>query len=271
MKTHLLLAVTAACDAYFADEPGYRIPPDQLALPDVSLEPDEAAVVGLAAKVWEHARLAETTTEAIRKLGGLGVDVDPAALELVEPRLGAEEPSFDAFWEAVQERTPVRFDYHRSGTPEPATRHLQPWGVVRYSGRWYVVGFDTDRGAERVFRLSRVTGDVHPDGSPGSYLVPADTDVRAVTKRLAQPSFGQTITLLARTGTAIWLRRVAESVDAGVPGPDGTDDWDRLAVPGSAADADDILTLGADVVVESPQQLRDEIVARLRGVVGAAR
>lgn len=256
-------------DAYFSDEPGYRIRPDQLALPEVALEADEAAVVALAAKVWEHARLAETTTEAIRKLGGLGVEVDPAALELVEPRLGAEEPSFDAFWEAVQERTPVRFDYHRSGTPEPATRHLQPWGVVRYSGRWYVVGHDTDRAAERVFRLSRVTGEVRADGKPGSYLVPADTDVREVTKRLARPSFGQPTVLLARAGSAIGLRRVAASVETDVPGPDTASAWDRLSVPGSAADADDILALGADVVVLEPAQLRDEIVHRLRLVVGA--
>ena len=38
------------------DEPGYRIRPDVFALPAISLAPDEAAVVGLATKVWEHAK-----------------------------------------------------------------------------------------------------------------------------------------------------------------------------------------------------------------------
>ena len=43
-------------DAFFDDEPGYRIRPDEFALPEISLTADEAAVVGLAAKVWQHAR-----------------------------------------------------------------------------------------------------------------------------------------------------------------------------------------------------------------------
>src|SRR4029079_14716176 len=52
-------------DAYFADEPGYRIRPDEFALPDTPRTADEAAVIGLATRVWEHARLAEATTEAV--------------------------------------------------------------------------------------------------------------------------------------------------------------------------------------------------------------
>ncbi|MDQ3484424.1 MAG: WYL domain-containing protein, partial [Actinomycetota bacterium] len=121
-------------DPYFDDEPGYRIRPDEFALPEIDLEPDEAAVVGLATKVWEHARLAKATTEAVRKLTAAGVDVDVAALEIAQPRLSADEPSFDVFWEATCERTPLEFEYLRSGQAAPATRHLQPWGVTRYSG-----------------------------------------------------------------------------------------------------------------------------------------
>src|SRR4051812_32689352 len=44
-------------DASFDDEPGYRIRPDEFALPAISLTADEAAVIGLATRVWEHARL----------------------------------------------------------------------------------------------------------------------------------------------------------------------------------------------------------------------
>ena len=167
-------------DTYFDDEPGYRIRPDRFALPAIDLEPDEAAVVGLATRVWEHATLAKATTEAVRKLTAAGVEVDPSALDIAQPRLAADEPAFDVFWEAVCERTPLAFDYQRSGSNRATTRHLQPWGVTRFSGRWYVVGLDTDRGAERVFRLSRVLGEVRRDGQPASYDIPADVDVKAV-------------------------------------------------------------------------------------------
>ena len=153
-------------DPLFDDEPGYRISPDDFALPEIRLEADEAAVVGLATRVWEHARLAEATTDAVRKLTAAGVEVDLSALDLVEPRLSADEPAFDVFWDATQARQAVEFDYQRPGYPQPLERHLQPWGVVRHAGRWYVVGLDTDRGEERVFRLSRVVGDAAPDRWP---------------------------------------------------------------------------------------------------------
>src|SRR6476646_2428532 len=69
-------------DAYFDDEPGYRIRADALALPDVELTADEAAVIGLATRVCDHSRLAEATTEAVRKLTALGVPLDVSALEI---------------------------------------------------------------------------------------------------------------------------------------------------------------------------------------------
>ena len=64
-------------ESYFDDDPGYRIRPDDLSLPDIDLSPDEASVIGLATRVWQHAKLAEATTDAVRKLSALGVPVDP--------------------------------------------------------------------------------------------------------------------------------------------------------------------------------------------------
>ncbi|CAI9414539.1 helix-turn-helix transcriptional regulator [Nocardioides sp. T2.26MG-1] len=258
-------------DAYFDDEPGYRIRPDEFALPDVSLTADEAAVIGLATRVWEHARLAEATTEAVRKLTALGLPLDVSALDIAQPRLSADEPSFDVFWEATQERTPVEFEYRRSGATATTTRHLEPWGVVRYSGRWYVVGLDTDRGEERVFRLSRVQGEARRNGQPGSYDVPPGTDVRATTMRLApEPATGHA-TLLVREGSGLALRRDAESVEPGVPGPDDRTGWDRVVISrGGPGVADEVLGYGPDVYVEEPASLRDEVVRRLRAVVAAS-
>lgn len=255
-------------DAYFDDEPGYRIRPDEFALPAIDLAPDEAAVIGLATKVWEHATLARATTEAVRKLTAAGVDVDVTALEIAQPRLAADEPSFDVFWEAVCERTPLEFDYTRSGSLTSTTRHLQPWGVTRYSGRWYAVGFDTDRNDERVFRLSRVQGEARKVGAPGSYEIPPDVDIKEVARRLAPAPSAERAVVLARSGSAWPLRRAADSVEAGVDGPDDRTAWDRLVLTrGPVGLADEILTFGADVYVEEPTTLRDQVVARLRGVV----
>ena len=258
-------------DVYFDDEPGYRVRPDQLALPDISLTSDEAAVIGLATRVWQHARLADATSEAVRKLSALGVPIDETALDIAEPRLSADEPSFDVFWEAIQERVPVAFDYRRSGATRTSTRHLQPWGVVRHSGRWYVVGHDVDREQERVFRLSRVQGEARRDGPPGSYEIPAGTDVRATALRLARPPATGEAVLLVRSGTGLALRRDATQVDHDVAGPDARTAWDRVRIQRAADEAaDEVLGYGDAVYVESPSTLRDEVVRRLRATVEAA-
>jgi proteasome accessory factor B len=251
-------------DAYFDDEPGYRVRPDQLALPDISLSADEVAVVGLATKVWQHAKLARATTEAVRKLTALGADLDVSALDIVEPRLNADEPSFDVFLEATQERQAVTFGYRRPGQTESMTRHLQPWGVTRYSGRWYVVGFDTDREAERVFRLSRVEDLPRKAGPPGAYEVPPDVDLGEVARRLAPAVSTERVVLLVRPGAGVSLRRGAEVLASGVTGPDGAGDWDRLAVDRAAnAVVDEVLAFGRDVVVEGPPDVRQRVVDRL--------
>lgn len=254
-------------DAYFEDEPGYRVRPDELQLPDIELDADEAQVVGLATKVWEHARLAEATTGAVRKLTAAGIPVDPEALELVQPRLGADEPAFDAFWEAARDHQAVEFEHGRPGQPVTA-RRLEPWGVVRHSGRWYVVGRDLDRADERVFRLSRVQGEPRPVGRPDAFEVPVGTDIRDVARRLVPAAPADPVTLLVRVGHGHGFRRAADRVEKGVDGPDGSTGWDRVLLPRGGADlAGEVLAHGPDVVVESPAALRDEVVARLHAFV----
>ncbi len=255
-------------DKAFEDEPGYRIERSAFELPDIDLTPEEAAVIGLAARVWQHAGLASATSDALVKLKAAGVSVDRAALNVVQPQLTAEEPAFEPLWHATRTRTPVRFGSRRSSAPRAATRHLQPWGVVSSRGRWYVVGLDTDRGAPRIFRLSRVQGEVLTDGPAGSFEVPAGTDLREVTRSLAPPPADRTAEVLVRAGAAHGLRRHARSSTE----PEAGSGWERLTVTYGATEAfaDELLGYGADVVVLAPADVRETVVRRLREAAGAA-
>jgi proteasome accessory factor B len=258
-------------EALFEDEYGYRIRPDSFELPEIELTADEAAVIGLATKVWQHARLAEATTEAVRKLTASGVEVDLTGLDIVEPRLAADEPAFDVFWEATQVRRAVVFDYRKRDSDLVESRHLQPWGVARYAGRWYVAGFDTDRGAERIFRLSRVEGTARAVGKPGAYEVPPGTDAGEVARRLAPQPRTERVVLLVRKGAGLALRRDADAVEEGVPGPDPATPWDRVTLTRSeTGTADEVLGYGDSVYVEAPEALRERVVARLSTATGAA-
>ncbi len=253
-------------DRAFEDEPGYRIRRGAFELPDIRLEGDEAAVVGLAARVWQHASLAEATTGALVKLRAGGVDVDTGALSAVEPHLATPDPAFDPLWDAVVTRTAVRFSYRRPGG-DPAPRRLQPWGILSWHGHWYVVGHDRDRDAVRMFRLSRIEGGVGKEGRAGSFKVPEGTDIRALARNLApeEPAAG-TAALRVRSGSGFDLRRSASRVDR------LDDGWDRVELSFAAVDgmADLVASHGADVVVETPEELRGAVVSRLRAMAAVA-
>ncbi|WP_408899464.1 helix-turn-helix transcriptional regulator [Nocardioides sp. R1-1] len=258
----------ATIDPLFEDEVGYRIPPEAFALPDVELTPEEAAVVGIASRVWQHATMAQATTDAVRKLTAAGIDVDLDALEIARPLLTAEEPAFERCWVAVCERNAIEFDYQRPDSDAPMRRRVQPWGVVRYSGRWYLVGYDADRDAERVFRLSRVRGEVRLVGPPGAYDVQPETDVREIARRMAPPVPTTTAVVLVREGAGHGLRRSAERIETGVPGPDDRTSWDRLVLARPTQGlADEVLSHGPDVVIVEPAAIREQVVARLREAV----
>ena len=253
-------------DPLFDDEQGYRVARSAFELPEIDLEADEAAVIGLAARVWQQAGLAAATSDALMKLKAAGVEVDREALNVAQPRLAEDEPSFERFWEAVSTRRTVSFDYRRSTAAQPTTRHLQPWGIVSYRSRWYVVGFDLDRDDHRLFRLSRVVGEVAFTGPEGSFTVPEGTDIRALTSRLAPDTGERTAVVLVREGRALALRHRAGTVE---PADEG---WDRLEVAFGRTDAlvDELMTYGDDVVAVDPEELRSMVVERLRAVAGAA-
>ncbi len=252
-------------DRFFEDEQGYRIKRDAFELPDVDLKPDEAAVLGLAARVWQHAGLAAATSAALVKLRAAGHDVDREAIDALQPRVVADEPAFDDMWEMTISRTPVRFGYRRAGATEVVERHVEPWGVVTSRERWYVVGHDRDRGEPRLFRLSRVVGEVRADGRPGDFEVPEGTDVRALTASLEPRRTPATAVVLARKGSAALLRRRATDLVEDVAGPDDRTPWDRLTVTTYAVDelAEDVLSHLGDVVALEPADLRERVVSRL--------
>jgi proteasome accessory factor B len=148
-------------------EPGYRIARRDYALPDIPLEPDEAAAVGLAARLWRHAGLAAAASSGLTKLRAAGIEVDPHATLGVEPVVTVD-PAFEPLTAAVRDRCAVTFDYRTPDDDAAASRRLQPWGVVCWRGRWYVVGHDLERKAERCFRLSRIVGQVKRTGRSGA-------------------------------------------------------------------------------------------------------
>jgi proteasome accessory factor B len=246
----------------FDTEPGYRIARRDYALPDVHLEPDETAAVGIAARLWQHAGLAAAATSGLLKLRAAGIDVDLQSTLGVEPVVTVD-PAFGPLQAAARERQEVAFAYRTPEDDAAQPRRLQPWGVVSWRGRWYVVGHDLERDATRSFRLSRVTGPVRTVGPSGAYTPPPDADLMSHVARWSGPvEHPNRATVLVRPGRAAGVRRFAEEV---TPGPDG----DLVVLSYSDPDgfARWVVRYGADVVVVAPEEVRKATVARLRDLV----
>ncbi|MFX4287139.1 helix-turn-helix transcriptional regulator [Janibacter sp. G349] len=247
----------------FEDEQGYRIDRRDYALAPVELTTDERAVVGLASRAWAHATMAGTAATAWRKIAA-DDEVGEDPFVGLEPQLGGTEPAFEPLKDAVLQSTPVRFDYARPGAGGSRPRHVEPWYLTAWHGRWYLVGHDLDREAARVFRLSRIASAVTSTGEAPTVPVPDDLDpVSMIAATDPAPGQASPVALRVRVGTGHGLRRRATSVTS----LDG--EWDRVELDHSDLDGfvSEVVSHGSDVVVEEPAQLRTAVVDRLRAVV----
>lgn len=250
----------------WSDEIGYRIARRDYELPEISLTPDEAAAVGLAARMWRSASLSEAASMGLIKLQAAGLRTDGPLPADVDPRVDAGEPAFEPLLDAVREGRAVRFGYRGAAETAPRPRTVEPWGVVSWHGRWYLVGHDRDRDATRAFRLSRVVGTVEPVGSAGEVAPPAGVDLRGQVAAYAAEPVAATATVRVRSQRAADLRREAAHVERIEPG------WDRLTVGFADVErfADRLVVYGGDAVVDGPPEVRAAVVDRLRRIAGEA-
>ncbi|MFI7326759.1 MULTISPECIES: WYL domain-containing protein [Streptomyces] len=242
---------------------GYLARRDSNRLPPITLDAEEAAALGLAAKVWQQARLAGAASGALQKLRAAGMPEAEDAYEVhsaLEPRIPVHEAAFEPLMLACRDRRPVTFDYRKANSARAEQRQVEPWTLECWRGHWYLAGWDRERGAERVFRLSRITGKVRSRAGAFSAEVPDVVTVRETVESWAGETATRTARIRLRAGAGYPLRSRATAVR------ERGDGWDELEIPyGHGLDAW-LVEFGPDVVVEEPADLRADVVDRLRAV-----
>lgn len=262
------------------DELGYRIDQDAYALPPIDLTPAELGVLSLAAQFWQDKTLQTDINRAMVKLRAAGAG-DPSvdALAGLAPSVRAVGDAYGPLMEAIEARRAVTFSYRAAYNGAVLTRHVEPWRIAARDGGWYLMCFDRDRQAPRVFRMSRIESRVRITGPAGAYEIPdfetdvmlgkAHGEVRAAVVAVRPERAGA---LRARAKPVPEGEREAYSErlprPVGVSAGDRDGDhagWDILEVPyrslsGMASEA---AGYGAALVVLEPEPVRNETLRRL--------
>jgi predicted DNA-binding transcriptional regulator YafY len=153
----------------FTGEELYTLRRDEYFLPELKLDEDELAALQTALYLLEGKfAYAEPLRLALQNLAlgrpGLS-DESPTQtavrVELRDPDYSAELAGRLTKLEgAISKQRTVKFDYWTIARDETAERTVNPFALFSDNGVWYVVGLDTDKGEERMFRVSRIRGDL---------------------------------------------------------------------------------------------------------------
>lgn len=234
----------------------YRLDASSYQLPPVEFSPEEAMVLGIAGGMGTTGGLSDFSLSGWTKIAASGASRNLSGAPVYTAvnditRLAPEV--ITSVLAAVRNRLRITFSYRANPAAEPVRRVMDPWGVVNRDSHIYIVGFDVDRGAPRVFRALRVS-DIKRSHHPAEHPVPTET-LQVLVERALQRGEKVDARLIIPVGKA------QELMDAGEKQPDGTvmlrnvdRDWLVRTAAGYAP----------EVQVVEPGGVRQEVISLLR-------
>ena len=233
------------------------------------LEEKKVTFAQLSEHAWAYTAEGDPNTGII--VGDDSVDPDAAVAITTAtgpPGLRGSEDVLGILLSAIDSGRAVQFAHRPNRSAPYVDRTLEPWGVVTYRGRWYVVGHDRDRDAPRTFRVSRIGDGVRAVGPDRAVTRPDGVNLRDIVHRaVAEWPAGEQARVWVAEGRATALRRQALRASPSARGGRG---GDEIVVDIGMVDrlAREIAGYGADAVVLEPESLRDNVIGRLRAQAG---
>lgn len=154
----------------------YRLNEDSVFSPDdVSMTPTQIMLMNMALDATTHV---DSHLRALLDLS-LRATADETPAD-DRPRHGLprveSDAGLDILVHAIHQKIPVTFPY--ASETEVDMRTVEPWRLPLRGNAIYLWGFDLDRQAPRMFRVSRILGQIELLGEPGDcdHEIPADAD-----------------------------------------------------------------------------------------------
>ncbi|MFN2431002.1 MAG: helix-turn-helix transcriptional regulator [Cryomorphaceae bacterium] len=166
---------------------------------------------------------------------------------------------------AIKSRQVIRFSYAKYTGGEQKQYHLHPYLLKEYRNRWYVIGFNPDKGAVVVFGLDRMVGEVtvtaetfdpNPDFDPSIYFEHS-IGITAVD------SAPERIHLRFSTLTGKYVESQPLHASQKIIHNDEVALEIELSLCITKELVMQILSYGSDVEVKSPEKLRQQIARQL--------
>ncbi|MBV8990533.1 MAG: WYL domain-containing protein [Solirubrobacterales bacterium] len=199
------------------EQENYSLPPENFHLPPIEFTDEELAALRTALQLLDgEFAYAEPLRLALQQISwgrpsplttpeqhtvALGITGSAGGHE-ISGRLAKIET-------AIFRRKTILFDYYTMERDELGSRRVDPYQLLYQGGQFYVVGRSHERGAIRVFRLSRIRGKVgYATKAEHDFQRPADFDPRVYANRIHW-QFGDPIET-----AEIWIgRRIAWQVE----------------------------------------------------------
>jgi predicted DNA-binding transcriptional regulator YafY len=269
----IVLLVEKPVDGLVEQE-NYSLPPENFHLPPIEFSDQELAALRTALQLLDgEFAYAEPLRLALQQISwgrpsplsapeqstvALGITGSAGGHD-VSQRLAKIET-------AIFRRKTIVFEYYTMQSDEVGARRVDPYQLLFQGGQFYVVGRSHERGAIRVFRLSRIRGKVgYATKAEHDFQRPANFDPRAYANRIDW-QFGEPVDT-----AEVWIgHRIAWQIERhfghyGQMRPAG-DDGDRIF---STPYADErqliawVLGLGEHARIAGPQEVGDELRERV--------
>ncbi len=245
-------------DPLFEDEAGYRIKPENYEIQLKSLNPTQLSLLSQAAQLFREAAIGEAAQSGLRKLKSIGIESDIDAIETSNFSAPAIPEQLPDLIEAVSERRRVRFEYLNQELTS-TVRNLEPYRLSNSTGHWYLTGRDLDIDEIRTFRLDRFGSQVSLTSSSNAF----EPDLSRVQEsEAANKAAVQVAQIKVRKGRGNALRKGGQVTEF-------DSEWDLLEIEYFSHNTilQQTLWLGVDAEIVAPEDLRNELISRLREVI----
>lgn len=164
---------------------------------------------------------------------------------------------------AAARKRSVNFNYQRIHQTNTTPREVEPWYLVFDQGRWYLIGWDRHRCAERMYRLDRISGSVK-EGDEATFSGQQTTYTRSMKPWLYGTEEPVEVKVLVDAQYADWAASRAGTT--GEVQSDGSSVL-TLQVNNLPAFRSFVLRMLDHAEVLSPKEIRDDMVRWLKDLV----